>query len=210
MFGKLFSSSKKIKIISEKDVLKEQALENVANVIWKPSHESNYSLRNRAGKILDESSAHNYVDTFIIHDPGFYDLNDLEKNEKLRKISPERKFQITIDELTLPDKKKSAHFTMDYDGKIYMHVLLHQKAWHAGKSELYGRENLNNTSIGIEVMEPYTEIQYMTLALLINDIRKTYTKIDPTRIVGHKQVSPGRKHDPINFDWDKLFKYLYK
>jgi N-acetyl-anhydromuramyl-L-alanine amidase AmpD len=178
----------------------EQATFNVANIIQKPSNINKYNSRTVNGaSIGSEQEAVKVVDTFVVHDPGIDNPT----------MTNERKLEITIAELTTVSAEKSAHYTLAYDGKLYQHVPLWKNAWHAGDSELYGRKMLNSTSIGIEVIEPYSEIQYITLAFLINQIRKTYTKIDPTRIVGHYEISPGRKTDPRKFNWDSLFKYMY-
>lgn len=53
-----------------------------------------------------------------------------------------------------PSAKTSAHLTMDLNGKIVQSVELNVKAWHAGKSQWADEVGLNNTSIGIEVVNP--------------------------------------------------------
>lgn len=173
-------------------------------IVEKPSDKSNYNERMFNGqhvKSLDE--AQKVVDTFVIHDPGIEDhLN----------ISDERKLEITLDEMTLPNKKKSAHYTMATNGQIYKHVDLMYNAWHCGESELFGRKWLNSYSVGIEVVKPqgqFNDIQYYALAKLINDTRQVFPLITPNRIVGHYHISPQRKSDPKGFDFEKLFQIMY-
>jgi len=214
-FGNLFAVPKNYVERPIEDpllVLEKSARTNVESKSFEGSDPSNFSSRINpsTGKApVSDAEAAEFVDTFLIHDPGFYDPSDPGRSAKLERIDSKRKFEITVDELTIKDKKKSAHYTMDYDGKIYQHLQLWQRGWHAGKSNLYGRSSLNNTSIGIEVLEPFEDIQYASLALLIREVADVYTKIDPTRIVGHYQVSPTRKTDPRNFDWWKLYTYLF-
>jgi len=175
------------------------------DIIQIPSHKSNYSSRSLGGKRLED-----VITAFIVHDPGFYDLRDKNNDIRLKSISAQRKLEITIDELTLPNKQKSAHYTLDYTGQLYQHVDVIKKAWHAGESHMFGDMYVNNFSIGIEVLEPFTEIEYLVLAELIKDLQKTYYNIKAPRILGHHHISPGRKTDPYNFNFDKLYSYIYK
>src|SRR5207253_4967931 len=47
----------------------------------------------------------------------------------------------------------SSHFTIGKDGSIVQNVSTFQRAWHAGVSrDSVGRENVNNFSIGIEMV----------------------------------------------------------
>jgi N-acetyl-anhydromuramyl-L-alanine amidase AmpD len=204
MTERLFSPSSFSVIPSQEESIIAAAFENVVSTIQRPSDKSNYNDRKANGIVLNnDEEASAIVDTFIIHDPGF---QHPDNPESVKAISLERQTEITLDEVTLPGKKKSAHFTMDNTGLLYQHVPLHKRAWHAGVSSLHGVQGLNTTSIGIEVVgPPYTEIQYMTLAFLIHRTSYIYNRIIPGKIVGHNMVSPGRKLDPMQFDWWKLF-----
>ena len=75
----------------------------VARPIIMLSDKENFSNRNIY------KSLENTVDTFVIHDPGFYDLYDKNRDKYVKSISNQRKLEITIDELTKKGKKKSAH-----------------------------------------------------------------------------------------------------
>lgn len=105
----------------------------------------------------------------------------------------------------------SAHYCISKEGEVVQLVQESKKAWHAGKSTWKGEENLNENSIGIELVnkndgfDEYPETQIKTLASLIVNIQHFYTDISDDRIVGHDQIAPGRKSDPnINFPWVKL------
>ena len=83
-------------------------------------------------------------------------------------------------------------------------------AFHAGKSKLPdGTTNLNERSIGIEVVTSFTEKptpeQIQSLVKLVNDIRKRF-KIK--YILRHSDIAPGRKTDPWNFDWKEFLELL--
>jgi N-acetylmuramoyl-L-alanine amidase len=53
--------------------------------------------------------------------------------------------------LTAGNTPVSAHLLIARDGKIYQMVDFQTQAWHAGKSQLLGNTNPNNSSLGIEL-----------------------------------------------------------
>lgn len=100
----------------------------------------------------------------------------------------------------------SAHCLIERDGRITQYVGFEQRAWHAGLSCFDGREKCNDFAIGIELegsnAQPFTEAQYQSLAALTRQIMQYYPLITQERIVGHSDISPGRKIDPGQyFDW---------
>ena len=107
--------------------------------------------------------------------------------------------------------KVSAHYVVAKNGDIYQMVKDADKAWHSGKSELAGKKNVNKFSIGIEIVgtgdDGYTDEQYKSVIYLCKKLMKKYD-ISKDRIVGHKDIAPGRKIDPKDFDWNRLFEAL--
>lgn len=104
----------------------------------------------------------------------------------------------------------SAHLLIGRGGDVVQYVPFHLRAWHAGASELDGRQDCNDFSIGIELEgcddEAYEPVQYDRLAAVIRLLMAHYPGITPGRIVGHCDVAPGRKTDPGRvFDWDRLY-----
>jgi AmpD protein len=104
---------------------------------------------------------------------------------------------------TIADLRVSAHFFIKRTGELVQFVPTTKRAWHAGKSNLMGRENCNDFSIGIELEGtgevPFEKIQYQTLKDLIKEIQ---TKHPIEKIVGHSDIAPDRKQDPGRFfDW---------
>ena len=76
-----------------------------------------------------------------------------------------------------------------------------------------GEKKCNDFAIGIELEgsneQPFTNEQYLALQELTNLIMKSYPKITKERIVGHCDISPGRKIDPGQyFDWERYFASL--
>jgi len=109
----------------------------------------------------------------------------------------------------LGDVKVSAHLLIDRQGHVTQFVSFLERAWHAGESCFEGRQRCNDFSIGIELEGTdtlaYTARQYEALADVTLALMREYPAITPQRIVGHCDISPGRKTDPGEaFDWQQL------
>tara|TARA_B100001029_G_C15063461_1_gene460857 strand:+ start:6680 stop:7216 length:537 start_codon:yes stop_codon:yes gene_type:complete len=147
------------------------------------------------------------IDLFVIHSislpAGNYNTQ-LIKDFFLNRLDPGNdKFLQSIQNL-----KVSSHFLITRQGDIIQFVPIQNRAWHAGQSCYHGRENCNDFSIGIELegsdTEEFTKEQYSSLSRLINFL-SNHLNISKKNIVGHDQISPGRKTDPGPcFDWDAL------
>lgn len=103
----------------------------------------------------------------------------------------------------------SSHVLIRRAGELVQYVPFNRRAWHAGCSCYREREACNDFAIGIELEghdhEPYAPIQYRQLAALVRELRGHYPGIAAEAIVGHSEISPGRKTDPgPAFDWDHL------
>jgi len=135
------------------------------------------------------------------------------------------------DALSILDARKlSAHFILDEKGRVIQLVDTEKKAWHAGESSFQGRKNLNDFSIGVELVNPgllkdkarwafgyenhlgqdwgnWPDSQIKSLCKLLTWIKKNHPGcID---VVGHSDVSPGRKIDPGPiFPWGKVKKHM--
>lgn len=100
----------------------------------------------------------------------------------------------------------SSHLVIRRDGTVTQYVPFTERAWHAGKSSYAGREACNDFSIGIELEGadtiPYEPAQYRALAKIIAALCAAYPQLSTDRLVGHSDISPGRKTDPgPAFDW---------
>ena len=117
-----------------------------------------------------------------------------------------------LDRLCDPEAKVSAHYTIDEDGTVYRHVPEAARAWHAGVSSWRGESNLNDRSIGIELVNPghewgyrrFPDPQMRALIALARGILDRHP-IPPERVIGHSDIAPMRKTDPGElFDWQRL------
>lgn len=148
------------------------------------------------------------VETVIIHGTG--------SNNSAKSI---------VDYLLKP-KTASAHIVIGRDGQVFQLVPFNVIAWHAGHSVWDGKKWLNNRSIGIELCNSlklvktkngfqdqynhnvpdsevyewegdywqlYTEDQYLALHELLTFLTMKFGILE---LLGHEQVSPGRKIDP--------------
>jgi N-acetylmuramoyl-L-alanine amidase len=105
----------------------------------------------------------------------------------------------------------SAHYVVAEDGVVYRLVPEDRVAWHAGRSYWRGREALNGSSIGIEIVNlhgdrhDYPDGQIAALVELCRDIIGRHPAIEPRNVVGHSDIAPKRKVDPgLRFPWAKL------
>ncbi len=107
---------------------------------------------------------------------------------------------------SIKDLKVSAHLLIKRDGSIIQFVDFNKRAWHAGLSSFNGVENCNDYSIGIELQgsdnKAYESVQYQALNKVVATLKEKYPITD---VVGHNDISPGRKTDPgPMFNWSKL------
>jgi len=134
------------------------------------------------------------VDTLILHYTGMQSA------------------EAAIQRLRDPVARVSSHYVVDEDGTIYRLVPEARRAWHAGISYWRGREGLNDTSIGIEIVNPGHEWGYRpfpapqieSVTLLCQSILRRHD-IPAWNVVGHSDVAPNRKQDPGElFPWQAL------
>lgn len=131
--------------------------------------------------------------------------------------------------------KSSTHLVILRDGTVLQAAPLEARTWHAGKASWDGSARVNERSVGIDVEcvgpvrmtgaglrdyyggrylgpapvdghEPVTPAQLAALLDLARRIVAVVpTLADPSRWVGHCDVSPGRKSDPgPAFPWVAL------
>jgi N-acetylmuramoyl-L-alanine amidase len=108
------------------------------------------------------------------------------------------------------EHRVSAHYVLAENGTAYRLVPEERVAWHAGRSSWRGREALNGTSIGIEIVNldgdrhDYPAPQIAALIELCHDILARHP-IEPRNVVGHSDIAPQRKIDPgRRFPWKTL------
>ena len=114
-------------------------------------------------------------------------------------------------------------------GRALRLVAEDRRAWHAGRSVWAGETALNNSSIGIEIVNqstcdhrlgeplpgpeadrcrylPFSEAQLAEVIALSQEILARHPDIPPERVVGHADIAPTRKVDPGPFfPWQRLY-----
>ena len=114
---------------------------------------------------------------------------------------------------SLANVRVSAHVFINRRGGITQFVPFDRRAWHAGTSQWRGRVRCNDFSIGIELEgtddRPYTSAQYTALNRTLKALFVRYPELGRDTVVGHNEISPGRKTDPgASFDWKRLYSSL--
>lgn len=99
---------------------------------------------------------------------------------------------------TLTKGNVSCHFVVDTNGDAYKIWSPDDILWHAGVSEWNGRKNMNNYSLGIEVIGPtngqFTDEQRATVRKLISHLMAVY-RIPNANVLRHRDIAPKRKTD---------------
>tara|TARA_B110000967_G_C18865045_1_gene552212 strand:+ start:1366 stop:2094 length:729 start_codon:yes stop_codon:yes gene_type:complete len=122
--------------------------------------------------------------------------------------------RVCIKRLISKDSNVSAHYLINKKGSVTKMVDEKNTAWHAGKSKWKNFINLNDQSIGIELVnkghqfgyENFSKKQISKLILLCKFLMQKY-KIKKTNILGHSDIAPLRKKDPgEKFPWHFLSK----
>ena len=113
-----------------------------------------------------------------------------------------------IERLRSPESKVSAHYVVEETGQIVQLVEESKRAWHAGSGEWAGKGDVNSRSVGIEIANPgdrpFGEGQMCSVEDLIDVIMRRW-RIPARRVIGHSDMTPGRKFDPgPKFDWRRL------
>jgi N-acetylmuramoyl-L-alanine amidase len=120
--------------------------------------------------------------------------------------------KVAVHRLTTTGTEVSAHYIVHEDGRIIQSVQESQRAWHAGASTWAGETDINSCSIGVEIVNgghdyglpPYPLRQVAAVIALCKGIiiRRNIPK---HRVLGHSDISPGRKQDPgEKFPWALL------
>ena len=170
--------------------------------------------------------------------------NSLNYNSRVRFLVlhyTSSNWQRSLELLTLPEYEVSAHYLIpesfddtynEQDLAVYQLVDENDRAWHAGKSQWEDRENINDQSIGIELVNnsacyyqddnetldftddylcsfrDYDPKQIQLLIALSKQILDRHLEITPTRVIGHADIQPGVKSDPgPKFPWYTLHQH---
>lgn len=119
----------------------------------------------------------------------------------------------------VPDITDSTFVAAGYkQQEIFSLVDESHRSWHAGVSSWGNRANINDTSIGIEIVNTACEKdgiftfpdfhpeQVNAVKKLAKYILMRYPDIKPTHVLGHSDIAPTRKSDPgPRFPWYTLY-----
>lgn len=134
------------------------------------------------------------VDTLVLHYTGMRDA------------------AAALARLRDPAARVSAHWLVEEDGTVHRLVPEERRAWHAGVACWRGAPDINDRSVGIELVNPGHEFGYRpfpaaqvgALEALAGGILGRHP-IPAARVVGHADVAPDRKQDPGElFPWARL------
>lgn len=104
--------------------------------------------------------------------------------------------------------KVSAHYVICKDGTLHQMLNDYMRAWHAGIGKWGNNNDINSTSIGIEIdnngVDSFSIAQINTLLGLLASLKRDYA-IPDANFIGHSDIAPTRKVDPnIHFPWKLL------
>lgn len=105
----------------------------------------------------------------------------------------------TLRWLVHPDSKVSYHGYIGRDGTFYQVVDPERRAWHAGKSEWKGVQNVNDFSLGLCFANRHDGAEMLTgqqIAVAKAVIQGWGERYEIEDVTTHAQVSPSRKTDP--------------
>lgn len=116
--------------------------------------------------------------------------------------------EVALERLCDPEAEVSAHYLIGRDGTVYGLVDEAERAWHAGQGAWAGCDDVNSSSIGVELdndgASPFEEAQMAALEVLLSDILARHG-LEAKAVIGHSDMSPHRKSDPgPYFDWKRL------
>jgi N-acetyl-anhydromuramyl-L-alanine amidase AmpD/predicted metal-dependent hydrolase len=127
--------------------------------------------------LVNEQSA------IVLHHTGYSDTTGTSQGQS-------KAMKGVIDQFSKPGE--SSHVVIDFNGTRYNYAKPSQVTFHAGKSMLNGRENVNDFGIGIEFQgdtdnKPLTDAQIESFVEYITPIIKD-KKIPLENIITHKQI----------------------
>lgn len=120
--------------------------------------------------------------------------------------------EVAIRRLTVAGTEVSSHYVVREDGRIIQCVPESLRAWHAGQATWGTETDVNSCSIGVEIVNgghdydlPAYPIRQIAAVIALCKGIMLRRNIPRERVLGHSDVSPGRKQDPgEKFPWQLL------
>src|SRR3546814_10476153 len=115
-----------------------------------------------------------------------------------------------------PAAQVSAHYVVAEDGRVWRLVEETRRAWHAGVGWWDGAADINGRSIGIEIANPghshgyrrFPDAQMAAVEALCRSILDRHP-IPPHRVLGHSDVSIGRRSEEHTSELQSLMRISY-
>ncbi|MDG3442062.1 N-acetylmuramoyl-L-alanine amidase [Nitrospirillum amazonense] len=120
--------------------------------------------------------------------------------------------EAALDRLCDPAAEVSAHYVVEEDGTVWRLVDEGRRAWHAGRGAWGDVGDVNNRSIGVEIVNPgheygyrpFPQAQMQAVIGLCQGILARHP-IPAGNVIAHSDMAPARKQDPGElFDWPGL------
>ena len=139
---------------------------------------------------------------------GTVNLNMRKPNIVVIHHTAQKSCDQTLKTFTLTRTQVSSHYVICKDGTVHHMLNDYLRAWHAGAGRWGNINDVNSSSIGIEIdndgFEPFTEPQLSNLLVLLDTIKRKYG-IPAANFIGHADIAPTRKNDPnVNFPWKRF------
>lgn len=153
--------------------------------IWRPAAEENYGQRPPG----------THIDCVVLH-------------------ATAGSLSATLGWFANPNAGVSAHYVVAKNGYIYQMVEEKDLAHHAGASRYQGRQDFNDFSIGIEIVnkndgiDPYPPDQFEAMVELVRYLAGKYN-VEREWIVSHADISLVGKTDPRKFPIHELIMRVY-
>ena len=114
----------------------------------------------------------------------------------------------TLKTFTLTRTSVSAHYVICKDGTVHHMLNDYLRAWHGGIGKWGSVNDVNSTSIGIEIdnngVDTFSSQQIGSLLVVLDSLKKRYG-IPAANFIGHSDIAPTRKVDPnVHFPWKDL------
>ncbi len=153
---------------------------------------------------VTDSSGLNYANPWV----GTTNFSVRRPNFVVIHHTAQKSCEETLKTFTLTRTQVSSHYVICKDGTVHHMLNDLLRAHHAGVSKWGNANDLNSSSIGIEIdnngFEPFTEQQINSLMEVLGRLKRAYS-IPTPNFIGHADVAPGRKVDPNRyFPWQKL------
>lgn len=120
--------------------------------------------------------------------------------------------EVALQRLCDEEAEVSSHYMINENGEVLELVEPEFKAWHAGVSRWRGKSNINENSVGIELVnpghefgyQPFPDVQIKSCIALCQQLMAKYP-IEQRNVIAHSDIAPSRKEDPGElFPWGVL------